>query len=83
MRELKTEKNQNVTLKNDVNRLQLQVDEAKKLTDYLEGELSKEKERAETLQSKTLEQMAQITTMKNQNFTNIDESQRKYDELQQ
>ena len=49
MKELQSEKNSNVNLKNEVNRLQLRVDESKKLIEYLEGELTKEKDRADNL----------------------------------
>lgn len=55
MQELQVEKNRNVNLRDEVNRLQLQVDESKKTIDYLEGEITKEKERADNLQSKNLE----------------------------
>lgn len=82
MLELQAEKNKTVALNDQLRRIELELDQQKSLVVQLEQEAEKEKRTTRQLQEQTREQSKRITKLTEENFTNIDNGQQKYDDLQ-
>jgi len=81
MQELQTERNANVGLRDDANRKQLEIEDLAKHKRRLADEVTKERDTAAKLRQQTAEHVASIAKLHDDNFANIDISQKKYDEL--
>lgn len=82
MLELQAEKNRNLSLTDNLRRRELELDEQRKLITQLEEEAAKERDTAKQLKEQSKEQSSRIAKLNQQNFLNIDSSQKKYDDLQ-